>query len=118
MANLKQIRYQKSARRQRSRGKIFGTKERPRLSVFISHRHINAQLINDDTTTTIASVSSVGKKNIPSNMTEKAKWVGEELGKKAKLSKIKKVAFDRNGRLYHGRVKALADSARKSGLEF
>ncbi len=118
MSNLKQIRYQKSARKVRSRGKIFGTKERPRLSVHVSHRHINAQLIDDSTSTTFTSISSVGKKNIPSNMTEKAKWIGEEIGKNALKAKIKKVTFDRNGRLYHGRIKTLAEAARKTGLDF
>jgi len=80
--------------------------------------HVSAQVIDDTTHKTLAAVSTVGKKNIPGTMSEKAAWVGEEIAKKAKTAKVKAVAFDRGGKAYHGRVKALADAARKAGLEF
>lgn len=105
-------------RKNRTRSNIFGTNERPRLSVNISNLHITAQVINDADHKTIAYVSTVGKKDLPKTMTEKAEFIGNEIAKLAKAAKVKKVAFDRGGRTYHGRVKALADAARKSGLEF
>ncbi len=105
-------------RRKRTRSNISGTPERPRLSVNVSNLHVTAQLIDDTTHKTIAYVSTVGQKNLPKSMTEKADWVGTEIAKQAKTAKVKKVAYDRGGRMYHGRVKALADAARKAGLEF
>lgn len=109
---------QNRARRQgRIRTRLSGTAERPRLSVFISNRHISAQLIDDDARRTTAYATTVGQK-LSGTMTERAAWVGEELAKKAKGVKVKQVVFDRNGKLYHGRVAALADAARKAGLEF
>lgn len=105
-------------RKNRTRSKINGTPERPRLSVHISNKHITAQVIDDTAHKTLAYVSTVGKKDLPKTMTEKAEWIGGEIAKKAKAAKIKKVAFDRGGRMYHGRVKALAEAARKAGLEF
>lgn len=111
--------YQNLAKRKnRVRSVIIGTAERPRLSVFISHRHVTAQLIDDSTHKTISYITTVGQKSVPSKMTERAEWVGSQIGKKAKTAKITKVVFDRNGKLYHGRVKALAEAARKEGLEF
>jgi large subunit ribosomal protein L18 len=104
-------------RKHRVRAKISGTTERPRLSVFISNTHITAQIIDDSQQKTLVYVSSVGQKTT-GNMTEKAATIGTELGKKAKAAKIKWVVMDRNGRLYHGRLKALADAARAEGLEF
>lgn len=104
-------------RKRRVRSTVHGTADRPRLSVTVSNRHITAQLIDDDTSKTIAYISTVGSK-ATGTMTAKAEWVGESIAKKASSKKIKKVVFDRSGRLYHGRVKALADAARKSGLEF
>ncbi|HMS50383.1 MAG TPA: 50S ribosomal protein L18 [Candidatus Saccharibacteria bacterium] len=104
-------------RKARVRSKVYGTADRPRLSVFVSNRHITAQVINDDTRVTIAYVSTTGLKTTGS-MTEKAAVIGELIAKAALKAKIKKVVFDRNGRIYHGRVKALADAARKAGLEF
>lgn len=105
-------------RRHRIRATIIGTPERPRLSVFISNMHVTAQIIDDSAHKTLAYASTVGAKKTSGTMTEKAEWVGTEIAKKAKAAKLKKVVFDRNGKLYHGRIKALADSARNAGLEF
>lgn len=105
-------------RKARIRKVLKGNEQRPRLSVFVSDRHVSAQIINDDANHTMVSVTTVGNKSATGNLTEKAEWVGEEIAKKAKAAKIKQVVFDRNGRLYHGRIKALADKARAGGLEF
>lgn len=105
-------------RKQRVRTLVSGTADQPRLSVFVSHKHITAQLIDDEAHRTIAYITTVGRKSASANMTERAAWVGQQIGKKAKTAKINRVVFDRNGRLYHGRVKALADAARNEGLEF
>lgn len=105
-------------RKNRIRSTVSGTAERPRLSVFVSNLHVSAQIIDDTAHQTLAQVSTVGAKNLPKTMTEKAEWVGTEIAKKAKAKKVSKVAFDRGGRAYHGRVKALADAARNGGLEF
>ncbi len=104
-------------RKARVRSTVIGTTERPRLSVFVSNRHISAQIIDDSKSKTIVSATTNGSK-ATGNMTERAAIVGEDIAKKAKAKKINKIVFDRNGRLYHGRVKALADAARKAGLEF
>jgi large subunit ribosomal protein L18 len=105
-------------RKNRVRAKVSGTTERPRLSVFISNRHITAQIIDDTNHATIAYISTVGSKAAAGTMTERATWVGNEIAKKAKAAKVKAVVFDRGSRLYHGRMQALADAARKAGLEF
>lgn len=105
-------------RKHRIRSVVTGTTERPRLSVSVSNKHVSAQLIDDTKHHTIASITTVGQKAATGTMTAKAEWVGTEIAKKAKTAKIKSVVFDRNGRLYHGRVKALADAARAGGLEF
>ena len=105
-------------RKNRVRSVVSGTPERPRLSVFISNTHVSAQVIDDTTHATIAAVSTVGNKKVTGTMTEKSVWVGTEIAKKAVAKKIVKVSFDRSGRKYHGRVKALADAARENGLEF
>jgi large subunit ribosomal protein L18 len=102
----------------RVRAKITGTTERPRLSVRISNRHISAQVIDDTKRITVAFVSTVGAKTATGPMTDRAVWVGTEIAKKAKAAKISTVVFDRGSHLYHGRVQALADAARKAGLEF
>lgn len=104
-------------RKARIRKNVKGTAERPRLSVFVSNTHISAQIIDDQAHKTIVSATTIGTK-AKGTMTEKAAIVGEEIAKKAKAAKVKSVVFDRNGRLYHGRVKALADKAREGGLEF
>ncbi len=105
-------------RRARVRAVVSGTAERPRLSVHVSNRHILAQLIDDTKHATIAYVTTAGQKALKGTMTERAQWVGDEIAKKARTKKVRQVVFDRNGRLYHGRVSALADAARKGGLEF
>ena len=104
-------------RAKRTRAKIHGTADRPRLSVFISNQHIVAQIIDDDTGKTLAYVTTVGS-GLTGTKTEKAAKIGEELAKKAKAKKIKKVVFDRGAKLYAGRMSALAEAARKEGLEF
>lgn len=109
---------QLARRKTRIRKVIEGTTERPRLSVFISNTHISAQIINDSEQKTIAAVTTIGSKSAKGSMTEKAAWVGQEIAKKAKAAKVTTVVFDRNGKLYHGRIKALADKAREGGLEF
>lgn len=105
------------SRKARVRGKIIGTIDRPRLSVFRSGVHIYAQIINDNIGKTLVSASDLQWKE-KNKKTEVAEKVGEELAKKAIAKKIKKVVFDRNGFKFHGRVKALAEGARKGGLEF
>ena len=104
-------------RKNRIRATVVGTSLRPRLSVNVSNTHITAQVIDDSIGKTLAYATTVGQKTI-GTMTEKATLVGSEIAKKAKTAKVKKVAFDRGGKLYHGRVKALAEAARKEGLEF
>jgi large subunit ribosomal protein L18 len=108
----------RALRKKRIRAVVSGTAERPRLSVHISNTNISAQLIDDSTHRTIAAASTVGSKTAKGTMTEKAAVIGAEIAAKAKSAKIKQVVFDRNGKLYHGRVKALADAARNAGLEF
>lgn len=104
-------------RKRRIRARVNGTAERPRLSVSVSNRHISAQVIDDAAHRTLASSTSV-KSAATGNLTAKAEWVGADIAKKAKKAKVTRVVFDRSGRKYHGRVKALADAARKEGLEF
>ncbi len=100
----------------RIRKRIKGTAERPRLSVFRSNKQIYAQVINDVEGKTIAAASSLGLEKLPK--VQQAEKVGELVAEKAKAAGIEAVVFDRNGYLYHGRVKALADAARKGGLNF
>ncbi len=105
-------------RKARIRSVVSGTAVRPRLSVFISNQHITAQLVDDTAHKTLGYVTTVGNKAATGTMTEKATFVGGEIAKQAKAAKIKTVVFDRGGKLYHGRVAALADAARNAGLEF
>lgn len=109
-------------RQTRVRRKVVGTSERPRLCVFRSSKHIYAQIIEDTTGTSLVSASSqcdgvVGEADYTGNVSA-AKAVGAAVAKKALEKNIKGVVFDRNGFIYHGRVKALADAAREAGLEF
>lgn len=105
-------------RHRRVRGKISGTAEYPRLDVFRSSKHIYAQIIDDVSGTTLVAASSLDKgfEGLGGNAEAAAK-VGEAIAEKAIAKGIKKVVFDRGGFVYHGRVKALADGARKGGLE-
>lgn len=104
-------------RKNRVRATVSGTAERPRLTVTISNIHVSAQLIDDVAGKTLAAATTVGSKT-KGTLTEKAAVVGKELAGKAKKAKVTKVVFDRNGRKYAGRLKALAEAARKEGLEF
>ncbi|MBR1937179.1 MAG: 50S ribosomal protein L18 [Bacilli bacterium] len=108
------------SRHERIRKTMMGTSEVPRLSVFRSNAEIYAQIIDDETKTTLVSASSLDKslKLKNGSNVEAAKVVGKSIAEKAKKAKIKKVVFDRGGYLYHGRVKALAEAARENGLEF
>ena len=99
----------------RIRRKLSGTTERPRLCIFRSNSEIYAQIIDDVTHKTVVSVSSL---KATGSKTEKAKVVGAAIAAKAKEANVTQVVFDRNGFLYHGRVKALADAARENGLQF
>lgn len=102
----------------RVRAKVSGTAECPRLVVFRSNKHIEAQVIDDTKGVTLASASSLALKLPNGGNIEAAKTVGSELAKVCKAKKISKVVFDRGGYLYHGRVAALADAAREGGLKF
>ncbi len=118
---LKNKRYER--RNRRVRKNITGTPERPRLTVFRSAEHIYAQIIDDTTARTIASASTTDrevKAKFAGGMTksDKCKLVGQVLAERAKSAKVGTVAFDRNGFLYHGRIKALAEAAREGGLDF
>ena len=110
--------HNRKQRKNRIRSVVNGTAERPRLNVFISNMHITAQLIDDTTHKTLVYVTTVGNKAAVGTMTEKAAIIGAEIAKQAKAAKVSTVVFDRGGKLYHGRVAALADAARKAGLEF
>lgn len=111
-------------RRKRSiRKKINGTESHPRLTVFKSSMHIYAQVINDETGVTLASASTIDKEikgliNSDMTKTDKSKLIGKKIAERAIANKITNVAFDRNGYIYHGRIKALADAAREAGLNF
>ncbi len=105
-------------RKNRVRSTVIGTAERPRLSVLVSNMHVHAQVIDDATGNTLVASTSVGAKEATGNLSIKAEWVGKDIATKAKKAKVTKVVLDRNGRKYHGRLKALADAARAAGLEF
>ena len=101
------------------RSRVKGMVSRPRLSVFRSNKHIYAQIIDDDNGKTILGLSdSALKKDKKQNKKEKSKALGQMIAKRAKEIKIKKIVFDRGGRVYHGRIRALAEGAREEGLEF
>jgi large subunit ribosomal protein L18 len=105
--------------KRRIRKKVFGTAKLPRLTVFRSNKQIYAQLIDDLTGTTLASATSYKNKDIEKcNKVVQATVVGKLVAEKAKAAGVEVVVFDRNGYLYHGRVKALANSAREGGLKF
>lgn len=114
---IKEKRTKQTRRKNRSRSKIYGTHERPRLAIKRSLSHIYAQVIDDEKGLTIAAASDLKMKSKGSKM-EIAHEVGKTVAKEAQAKKIKKVVFDRGGNKYHGRVKALAEGAREGGLEF
>lgn len=118
MSTLAHKLHNRQQRKRRIRSIVKGTAKRPRLNVYVSNLNITAQLIDDASDKTIGYVTTVGQKTLKGSMTEKAAWVGTEIANEAKKTKIKSVVFDRGGKLYHGRVAALADAARKAGLEF
>jgi large subunit ribosomal protein L18 len=109
-------------RKWRVRKSVFGTVERPRLSVFRSDKHITCQIINDYEGKTLVSATTIDKE-VRGELTNggniaAAKAVGKAIAERAKAAGITAVAFDRGGRLYHGRVKAVADAAREAGVKF
>lgn len=107
----------KEQRKNRIRAKISGTAAKPRLSVSVSNKHIIAQVIDDESQKTLVYVSDIKNKE-KNTKSESAFKIGEKLANEARKVKINEVVFDRGGKLYHGRVKALADGARKGGLKF
>jgi len=123
MISIKDNRLARLKRKKRVRKKIEGQPDRPRLTVFKSARHIYAQIIDDSVRRTLVTTSTISKdlksktKGISGNI-KGATLVGETIGKKGVKKGIKEVVFDRNGFLFHGRVKALADAARENGLKF
>ena len=118
----KERREARQKRQVRVRRKVSGSQERPRLCVFRSAKHIYAQIIEDTTGTTLVAASTVVKGSSgdlkSSGNVEAAKLVGKQIAEQALAKNITQVVFDRNGFLYHGRVKALADAAREAGLSF
>ena len=104
--------------KRRVRGKIQGTSARPRLSVFRSNKQIYVQIIDDREGRTLASAGSLGADAANGAKVEQAAVVGKMIAEKAKAAGIEQVVFDRNGYLYHGRVKTLAEAAREGGLKF
>jgi len=117
---LKNVRLQR--RKQSIRHSVFGTPERPRLTVFRSLHHISAQLVDDTTGRTLCAAGT-NTKSLSGQVTnggncKAAALVGQVLAEQAVMHGIKQIAFDRNGRRYHGRIKALAEAARKTGLVF
>ena len=114
MADLQKKLLNRRLRKNRVRARVNGTADRPRLTVFISNKHVSAQIIDDTKGITIVSATTVGTK-LAGSMTELAAKVGSDIAKKAKINAV---VFDRNGRQYAGRLSALADAARKEGLEF
>ena len=120
MSNAKHKRELRLRRHNRVRRKVHGTAERPRMAVFRSNKHISVQVIDDDTASTLASASTheADLRNGATGGVEAAGKVGSLVAERAKAAGIEKVAFDRAGYKYHGRVKALAEAARENGLEF
>ena len=112
------IREARARRKRRIRGRIEGTPERPRVSVFRSNRAIYAQIVDDRAAATIVAARSTEVEGAGLKKAEIAKKVGELLAQRAKDKGVERVVFDRSGYLYHGRVKALAEGAREGGLVF
>ena len=109
----------RARRKRRIRKKVTGTQERPRLTIFRSSKHIYAQIVDDSTGRTLAGTSSRAKGfSSDGDKTATAKAVGSAIADVGKRAGISQVVFDRNGYIYHGRVKALAEGAREGGLSF
>lgn len=100
------------------RKRVMGSAERPRLTIFRSAKHVYAQVIDDATGTTLVSASTLDTDGVAGANKDACAAIGKEVAKRAVGKNIKQVVFDRNGYLYHGRVKALAEAAREGGLEF
>lgn len=115
-SSVKEVSRQK--KKMRIRKKVTGSLERPRLCIFRSTKHIYAQIIDDTKGATLVSASTVDVDGLKNANINTAKAIGAEIAKRALVKNIKSVVFDRNGYLYHGRVKALADGAREGGLSF
>jgi large subunit ribosomal protein L18 len=107
----------RNRRHRRVRRKLAGTSERPRLAVYRSNRHIYAQLVDDQGAKTLAAASDLEIADADGDKADRAKKVGQALAERAKAIGVGRVVFDRGGRLYHGRVKAVADGAREGGLD-
>lgn len=106
-------------RQKRVRVRARGSLARPRLSVTITNRHVLAQLIDDEHSRTLLASTSVNSDKLKkASLTEVAQWVGADIAQKAAQAKVKRVVFDRGQKLYHGRIKTLAEAAREGGLEF
>lgn len=119
MLKVKLSKKRRLRRKMSIRKDIFGTSSKPRLSVFRSNRYLYVQAINDETGSTLASVSSLSYDHKTFKLNKKtAEKIGEDIAEKLKKLNIETVIFDRNGFLYTGKIKALADSARKNGLKF
>lgn len=119
MANKQILKQEKATRRKnRVRAKISGTAKRPRLNVFRSLKHVYAQLIDDEKSKTIVSAKDTEVKSDKSKPSEVAEKVGELIAKKAIEAGVKEIVFDKSSYKFHGRVKAIADGARKGGLKF
>ena len=118
MINRPDTRSQRIKRHARVRGKISGTAERPRLSVFRSEKNIYAQIIDDVAGNTLVAASSVEKDFGPGSNKEAARKVGKLVAERALAKGIEEVVFDRGGYIYHGRVMELAEGAREGGLKF
>ncbi len=118
MANRDKKQAQRIKRRMRIRKKINGTEARPRLTVYRSAKHVYAQVIDDVTGVTLASVHSFAKGKAPRAGKDVCAAMGKTLAERCKAKNINAVVFDKNGYAYHGRVKALADGAREGGLNF
>ncbi len=118
MATKNRKQFRRNRIKMRLRKTIVGNNERPRMSVYRSNKQIYVQLIDDNTGSTLLSASSAAEADAKGNKVDQAKKVGAAIAEKAKAAGIETVIFDRNGYLYHGRVKALAEAAREGGLKF
>ena len=116
-SRLQKIKANRQQRQRRTRTRVQGTGQRPRLSVNITSKHIRVQVIDDQKSQTLAAASTL-KQNLKGSLTEKAALIGKQIAANCQKKKISQVVFDRGRRAYHGRLKALAEMARKEGLKF